>query len=200
MKLTVSSLNGCQYKEVIEFLLNQQLYNKPNLIDRTSQKKLKVSIGEEILKELQNKIFLLTPLWTAENYDEFIKQLCTILGIDDRTVFNFYNSKVSNLPEENNDQCLKFMFALGEAIHYLHEQVIKEAHYILKEKVNLPEEKFNNAISILSQNSDVDLSIFQNYHILKKYGEITGYKINNILIAKTIHRIIEKIKNSKLLE
>ncbi|MHA1868577.1 MAG: hypothetical protein ACTSVB_03815 [Candidatus Heimdallarchaeaceae archaeon] len=191
------TLEQCNISDVINYLLQQQFFKEPFfLIDRTSKKQMKISSSSEIIKKMYDKIFSITKLWEEKSELEFIQSLTSILGIDFEEVYSIYKIKSEALAEGEESECLRFMFALSESIHLFQKKAIEEAHLQILRKFDFDKNILNQLLGLLSQNADQDLSLYQNFYILKKYSEIVGIKLEQVIISKVFNKIIKKVEKS----
>ncbi|MHA1115904.1 MAG: hypothetical protein K9W45_01165 [Candidatus Heimdallarchaeum aukensis] len=191
------TLEQCNVGDVINYLLQQQLFKEPfYLIDRTSKKQMKITCSSKIIEKMYEKIFSISKLWEERGEIDFIESLTNILGIEFEEVYSIYKIKSEALDDREEAECLRFMFALSESIHLFQKKAIEEAHFQILKKFDFDKEVLNQVLGILSQNADQDLSIYQNFYILKKYSDIVNIKLEQVIISKVFNKIVKKVEKS----
>ena len=189
-----------KYYDVVEYILSQQFYQKPDfIIDRRASKKMKIKGSGVIINEMILKIKEHSSLFEKGKDEEFIDSLASELDIRTKSIHDQYSEKMSNLEDEQrNDKKFKMMVILSVLISHLHKKNSEIIHKKLKEEIidGYSKKEFDRAMGLLYQKADNDLSLLQNIAVLNNFAKLTKHKppIKDFQKKKKI--VLKKVKKS----
>ena len=110
------------YYDIVEYLLSQQFFSRPNfIIDRRAEKKIKVKGSEEVIDKLIAKIKSISKPFDKGKDEEFVNSLASMFRIRAKDIFDKYQNKMDNLEEvQKKDKKFKMMVALSVILSYFH--------------------------------------------------------------------------------
>ena len=187
------------YYDIVEYLLSQQFFRRPNfIIDRRAEKKVKIKGSEEVIDKLIVKIKSVSKPFDKGEDEEFVNSLASIFRIRVKDIFDHYQKKMDNLEEvQKKDKKFKMMVALSVILSYFHKRTMLATNKQLKEEYdhNLSKRQFDKLLECLYQTADVDLSLLQNIAILQKYAQITKTSISSKHFEKKKKKVMSKIQS-----
>jgi len=193
------SESNWKYYDIVEYLLSQQFFSRPNyIIDRRAEKKIKVKGSEEVIDKLIAKIKSISKPFDKGEDEEFVNSLASTFRIRAKDIFDQYQNKLDILEEiQKKDKKFKMMVALSVILSYFHKRTMEATNKLLKKEFDdqLSKRQFDKLLECLYQTADVDLSLLQNVAILLKYAQITKTPITTKHFDKKKKKVINKIKS-----
>jgi len=187
-----------KYFDVVEYLLSQQFYQKPDfIIDRRASKKMKIKGSGEIINDMIHKIREHSSQFEKGKDEEFIDSLASELNIRTKSIHDQYLEKISNLEEvQMKDKKFKMMVVLSVLISHLHKKNSEVIHKKLRDEIvdGHSKKDFDNAMGMLYQTSDEDLSLLQNIAVLKNFARLTKHNLPIKEYQKKKKIVLKKIK------
>ena len=168
-----------KYYDVVEYLLSQQFFAKPDyIIDRRASKKMKIKGSGAIMDDMILKIKEHSSLFEKGKDKEFIDKIASELNIRTKSIHVQYDEKLSNLEDvQKKDKKFKMMVILSVLISHLHKKNSEMIHKKLRDEIvdGHTKKEFDNAMGMLYQTSDEDLSLLQNIAVLKNFARLTKH-------------------------
>ena len=185
------------YYDVVNYILSQQFYQEPDfIIDRRNNKRIKIKGSGEIINDMILKIKDHSILFEEGKDEEFIDSIASELDIRTNAIHDQYDERKSNLEEEQlEDKKFKLMIVLSVLISHLHKKNSETIHKKLRDEIadGLSKKEFDEAMGILYQQADEDLSLLQNIAVLKNFAKLTKHKIHEKHYAKKKKIVLKKI-------
>ncbi|NPD88259.1 MAG: hypothetical protein HGN29_06030 [Asgard group archaeon] len=187
-----------KYYDVVEYLLSQQFFSKPDfIIDRRANKKIKIKGSGEIMNDMIYKIKEHSPLFENGKDEEFINSLASELDIRTKSIHEQYSEKISILEEvQKKDKKFKMMVVLSVLISHLHKKNSDIVHKNLRNEIvdSITKKEFDQAMELLYQRADEDLSLLQNISVLKNFAKLTKHDLPIKVYQKKKKIVLKKIK------
>jgi hypothetical protein len=169
-----------KYFDVVEYILSQQFYQKPDfIIDRRASKKMKIKGSGAIITDMIHKIREHSTLFEKGKDAEFMDSIASELDIRTKSIHDQYSEKMSNLEDvQKNDKKFKMMVILSVLISHLHKKNSEIIHKKLREEIvnGYSKKDFDQAMGLLYQKADEDLSLLQNIAVLKNFAKLTKHE------------------------
>ena len=189
-----------KFHDVVEYILSQQFYQKPDfIIDRRASKKMKIKGSGDIITDMIHKIKEHSSLFEKGKDEEFIDSLASELDIRTKSIHDQFLEKISTLEEvQRSDKKFKMMLVLSVLISHLHKKNSEMIHKKLRDEIvdGHSKKDFDNAMGLLYQQADEDLSLLQNIAVLKNFARLTKYDPPEKEYQKKKKIVLKKVKKS----
>ncbi len=189
-----------EYYDVVEYLLSQQFFSKPDfIIDRRASKKIKIKGSGAIMNDMILKIKEHSSLFEKGKDEEFMDKIASELNIRTKSIHEQYSEKMSLLEDvQKDDKKFKMMVILSVLISHLHKKNSEMIHKKLRNEIvdGHSKKDFDNAMGMLYQTSDEDLSLLLNIAVLKNFARLTKYEPPVKEYQKKKKIVLKKIKKS----
>ncbi|MCG3221063.1 MAG: hypothetical protein H7641_06745 [Candidatus Heimdallarchaeota archaeon] len=189
-----------KYFDVVEYLLSQQFFAKPDfIIDRRASKRMKIKGSGAIMNDMILKIKEHSTLFEKGKDEEFMDKIASELNIRTKSIHKQYSEKMSLLEDvQKDDKKFKMMIILSVLISHLHKKNSEMIHKKIRDEIvdGYSKKDFNNAMGLLYQTSDEDLSLLQNIAVLKNFARLTKHNPPVKEYQKKKKIVLKKIKKS----